>query len=243
MKIVHAVANELGTANGGVPGDQTGREIRIADWYRKPWEMYIEPVDRNLGFRAAEIAKLIAAGNFGYDRVNRWTGYKSIISGGGNEAAIRSGKGDFDCSALVIACYILAGLEISASGYTGNLEKIFRAQGFKVYKDPQHLDTPQAAVAGGMYCTAGEHVCICVEDGQGVEPVGAPKQEPAEGEDGVRIRIKRGTVRIRKRPVDGKTLAFVRKGDVLKVIGQDPSGWYIVEGGYITNNSKYVEVL
>lgn len=37
-QIVHASINELGKITGGKTGDQTGREIRVAPYYNKPWQ-------------------------------------------------------------------------------------------------------------------------------------------------------------------------------------------------------------
>lgn len=37
-RVIHASANERGTARGGAPGDQTGREICERGYYNYPWE-------------------------------------------------------------------------------------------------------------------------------------------------------------------------------------------------------------
>lgn len=37
-KIVHATGNELGGVTGGKPGDQTGREICVANYFNYPWQ-------------------------------------------------------------------------------------------------------------------------------------------------------------------------------------------------------------
>lgn len=48
--IVEATSNELGKATGGKSGDQTGREIRIAPYYDKPWEFHLRaPVQAEQG--------------------------------------------------------------------------------------------------------------------------------------------------------------------------------------------------
>lgn len=58
--------------------------------------------------------------NFGYSQNNRWAGYNSIKSNGGQ---VSGARGDFDCSSLVISCYVLAGIPglKAGSGYTGNM--------------------------------------------------------------------------------------------------------------------------
>lgn len=37
-QLVHASINEKGTAHGGQPGDQTGREICVRSYYNHPWD-------------------------------------------------------------------------------------------------------------------------------------------------------------------------------------------------------------
>lgn len=49
-QIVQAAGNEKGTTTGGKPGDQTGREIYIANYYNSPWDYalrFIEPYSIN----------------------------------------------------------------------------------------------------------------------------------------------------------------------------------------------------
>lgn len=40
-KIVHAAGNEYGKATGGKPGDQTGREITVANYYNGNWNVVL----------------------------------------------------------------------------------------------------------------------------------------------------------------------------------------------------------
>ena len=40
-KIVHAAGNEYGRATGGKPGDQTGKEICVANYYNMPWQVVL----------------------------------------------------------------------------------------------------------------------------------------------------------------------------------------------------------
>lgn len=81
VRIGHAVGDEHGKGRGGSPGDQTGKEVRIQDWYIRSggWKYYLEPVDSGLANRAAHFMEEICTSNkFGYDRDDRWTGYDEI---------------------------------------------------------------------------------------------------------------------------------------------------------------------
>lgn len=165
--IGHASIDENGKVQGKRPGDQTGKEICIRNWYSKPWNVYLEPLDDDLADRAAAIMEEICKDdNFGYSQPNRWQGYQSIIKNG---RKVAGAKGDFDCSSLVIGCYILAGLAIPASGYTGNMKKILIPTGkFKAYTDVAHVKTSAYAKRGGIYLKEGSHVAMALNNGSKV---------------------------------------------------------------------------
>ena len=234
-KIAEAFGDEIGKARGGKRGDQTGREIRVTDWYKRDggWSVYIECTDPLLAEAAAYNAQLIAEdSSFGYNQDERWTGYEEIIRGGSIDEA---DAGDFDCSSLCIAAYILAGLDMKPEGYTGNLERLFLETGkFKSYEDSAHLNSSNLAKRGGMYLEPKKHVLMMLEDGEG-------STETPQTTSGTRVYAK-GSVRVRKAPIDGKTLTTLHKGESLPYISE----WYAVEyngeTAYISANKKYTEV-
>ena len=46
-EIVHAAGNEYGRATGGKPGDQTGKEITVANYYNANWGVVLRYKDQN----------------------------------------------------------------------------------------------------------------------------------------------------------------------------------------------------
>ena len=48
VRIAHASINENGKAHGGLPGDQTGKEVCIRDWYYKDWDYVLRPISSEL---------------------------------------------------------------------------------------------------------------------------------------------------------------------------------------------------
>lgn len=74
FRIAHASIDEWSHITGGTPGDQTGKEVCIRTWYRKPWQYMIrcreEPMREKIA-RAMEQA----CGNpcIGYNQVQRNT--------------------------------------------------------------------------------------------------------------------------------------------------------------------------
>lgn len=234
IKIGHAVCDENGGSNGAA-GNQSGRELRIQNWYLRDggWDCYLEPIDSDLGKRAADIMeRIIMCPSFGYSKKNRWNGYKNIVKAGGD---ITSAKpGDFDCSSLCISCYVLAGANIKATGYTGNMERLLLASGlFRSYSDSEHTDSCVHARVGGMYLSKGHHVCMSMEDA-----------EPHEDKQYVHTK---GSVKVRTEPVTGHLLMIARNQYLPVVYRDEITGWYCVETikgqGFITDNVKYIEVV
>jgi len=172
IRIGHAVMDELGKTIGATPGDQTGREIAISTWYAKNkagrvWQYYLECTDSAMAERAAQYMEQICADNaFGYsqDEVRRWDGYRTIVA---NRGLVEGAYGDFDCSSLVISCYILAGLNLEQDGYTGNLRARLMATGkFKSCSDSAHISSDKLAKRGGIYLRNG-HTLMALENGGG----------------------------------------------------------------------------
>lgn len=256
IRIAEAYSDENGKARGGVPGDQTGQEIKIREWYERTggWSVYIECTDPMLAQAAAWNMELIAeTENFGYNQDDRWEGYRQIIEGGSIDEAL---PGDFDCSSLCLAAYILAGLNIEPyEGYTGNMERILLETGlFKSYRDDAHLESPKLAKIGSMYLEPGKHVLMVLDEpineadqydgpiNEADQPDETPTQStPTQPTGGDRVYAK-GSVRVRQSPIDGKSLKTLQDGESLPLI----STWHAVEldgeRAYISANPKYTEV-
>ncbi len=174
IQIGHAVMDELGKTIGATPGDQTGKEIALSTWYAKNksgrvWKYYLECTDADMAECAARYMEQICADDsFGYSqgKTQRWDGYRSIKANGGE---VSGAGGDFDCSSLVISCYILAGLNMAPTGYTGDMHTRLMATGkFKSYSDSAHLGTDRLAKRGGIYLRSG-HTLMALEDGSGAD--------------------------------------------------------------------------
>ncbi len=164
-RIVHAIGDENGNARGGLAGDQTGREIRIQDWYNRDggWGVCLVPTDTRIAALAVAFAIQIANDDsFGYDQDERWTGLTAIQDAGDIASAEDS---EMDCSSLIDVIYLLAGLDVDR-GYTGNLERRYLATGlFVAHREAEYLNSPDYAPKGSIYLTAGKHVAILIDDG------------------------------------------------------------------------------
>lgn len=233
VKIGHAVCSEQGTTDGA-PGNQNGRELRIQNWYSRPWDTYIAPIDPAMGKKAADILRrIVECDRYGYSQRRRWSGYKAILAAGGD---IEKGDmTDFDCSSLCISAYILAGAKLKATGYTRNMAAYMEKSGqFAIYRDKERTGSCAHAIAGGMFLATGHHVCMVLDDGTAPLPTS-------------RYVRAIGSVRVRRSPVYGASICIARN-EPLKLLDVDAeSGWYHVHtsfgDGYITNKPKYTEVV
>ena len=75
-QIVQASANEKGTATGGSPGDQTGKEFLVRSYYNFPWDYvlrYPETTEKTHKKTDADIAREVIRGLWGNgsDRIRR----------------------------------------------------------------------------------------------------------------------------------------------------------------------------
>lgn len=268
MKVLigHAVMDEDGGIDGAIVGDQTGKEIATRDWYNRSggWGVYLEPLDSAMASRAAKfMLDICGSSAFGYSQRNRWGGYQSIKANGNVVAG--AATGDFDCSSLCISCYIFAGLNHKASGYTGSMEKTLLATGkFKAYRDSEHLESADYAKQGGLYIMAGKHVAMCITSGEKADttPTYNPGTEQGDADEdfsnvpvGAYVEML-GNVRVRTGPgANFPKLFTASKGTKLPFIESEENAkgeiWYIVEtdkgDGYVSSflhkKRKYTKVV
>lgn len=101
--------------------------------------------------KAVEYAVGIANDNsHGYDQIHRW------------------GEDDYDCSALVIESWEEAGVPVKTKGatYTGNMRKVFLANGFEEVISRVNLSTGAGLQYGDVLLKEGSHVVMFIGNGQ-----------------------------------------------------------------------------
>jgi peptidoglycan hydrolase-like protein with peptidoglycan-binding domain len=164
IKIGHASIDENGKIAGGKVGDQTTKEICTRIWYDKDWDYYIECTDTIIANKASIFVEQVCANpNYGYDQSDRLTGYVNIVKNGGK---VYGAKGEFDCSSLIAAAYILAGLKLSPSCTTRDIRRaLFATDKFKVYSEARYLTSDRYAKRGGIYLKEGSHIVMALENG------------------------------------------------------------------------------
>ena len=111
-KIGEARCNEKGQIYGGQPGDQTGKEVCIGNWYDGGWTHVYRAKDPAVRLKIAQAMKETCGNDcIGYNASppNRYAAWDNAEANGHQIAKI-SKKGDTTCSEAVSMCMRAAGI-------------------------------------------------------------------------------------------------------------------------------------
>lgn len=103
LKLTYASISEKGTING-LPGDQTGQEVKTRPYYDFGQQFYTRFVSKSIRKKVAYIAKKLASNNnIGYGQPNRKSLFDECNRIGWDASRINEiRKCNCDCSMLVI---------------------------------------------------------------------------------------------------------------------------------------------
>ena len=238
--IGNAVGDEHGKARGGEPGNQTGKELRIQPWYKnkKGWRVF-RPFSAEVAQKLAD--NMRAACNnpaIGYDQGQRNTLWK-VAEPLGFDCSRVTTPCECDCSSLVRVCLAYAGIVLRDFNTASEPERLINSGQFEELTDIEVTDTPDYLRTGDVLVTAVKgHTAITLNNGERVDP----RPEPTPTYQYVEVLGR--SVRVRASDsILGKTMRIVHRGDKLPYMGTAPSGWYEVEGGFITNKPKYTRLV
>ena len=238
--IGNAVGDEHGKARGGEPGNQTGKELRIQPWYKnsKGWRVF-RPLSAEVAQKLAD--NMRAACNnpcIGYDQGQRNTLWK-VAEPLGFDCSKVTTPCECDCSSLVRVCLAYAGIVLRDFNTASEPERLINSGQFEELTGIEVTDTPDYLRTGDVLVTAVKgHTAIALNNGERVDP----RPEPTPTYQYVEVLGR--SVRVRASDsILGKTLRIVHRGDKLSYIGIAPSGWYEVEGGFITNKPRYTKLV
>lgn len=256
--IGNAVGNENGTANGGEPGNQNGKELRIQPWYlnKKGWRVF-RPRDPEVAENLVyDMRAACENPNIGYSQEKRNTLYK-VVEPFGFDCGDADVPCDCDCSSLIRVCLAFAGVETPNFNTASEPKAILDTGEFDEMEGAEYTDSPNKLMAGDILVTKTKgHTALVMNDGSDPEPPDPP-EPPAPTKQVVKVVGK--SVRVRKKDSTlSKTLCiahnrawyrehgFGKKGDEFPFVGYAPSGWYEIEyaGGtaFITNKEKYTKL-
>ena len=165
VKIGHAVHDENGHSTGGKPGDQTGREVYIADWYiieKSPWtNVFRAKKEKTANKIASAMIKACKNDNIGYNQNDRTSLYKLASANGWQIDKV--GKCNTDCSSLVSVCVNTAGITVSKDMYTGNEKEVLEKTGkFITYTSNEYCKKPDNLKKGDILLKKG-HTAVVIE--------------------------------------------------------------------------------
>lgn len=110
--IGEARCNEYGQIYGGKPGDQTGKEVGMGEWYKGGWTHVFRPKDPDVAEKIAQaMMDTCNNSNIGYNasEPNRYAAWDNAEKNGHDIKGI-SKKGDTTCSQAVSMCMRAAGI-------------------------------------------------------------------------------------------------------------------------------------
>ena len=179
----------IGHASGGdptyTPGDQTGREVCVREWYGGRWDVCLRPTDRAVAERMATFCENACSNsNIGYSQTTRNTLRDEARKAGWDGSKIDT-PCNCDCSSFMSVCAEAAGVDMTGAyswgnaPWTGNMRDKFTGTGafeaISPVPDLNHLRR------GDVLVNEQTHTLMILDDGSEVEdePGETPKDETA----------------------------------------------------------------
>ena len=199
-KISNASGNELGKITGGTPGDQTGREIQVVNWYlpSSKWDWYIEhPSDTVMEWSAIMAEERAANPMIGYDQGNDRNTYWEQLEKSKYRAKNIKTPCETDCSGGVASDekavgYLLDIPELKAISHqcwTGNILPALLKAGFVASNDPKYLTSDKYVRRGGILLNLDGHITTFVTDGAKPTPIGKATTTSSTGGGKVNVTL------------------------------------------------------
>lgn len=173
MRIVHASHDEYGRYSGGQPGDQTGNEVCIANWYNRPWNMVLRPVHPHVGNTIANVALHLALlPQVGYsqgDRLSLWNECEKIEWDVVRLPTISACN--CDCSSLIAVILRFAGIEVPSNVTSYTIEKYVLSGHAFTRITGDILVNPERLRRGDILLNTLHHVAVAVDTGMMVNNI------------------------------------------------------------------------
>lgn len=243
VKLASASIDERGKATGGKAGDQTGREVKIQNYYNhsKGWRVF-RPTDKDTAEKIAYDAEAAARNNkIGYDQGQRQTLYSAAAKVGFDCAKVTT-PCETDCSALVRVCLAYAGISVPAAFRTSNEGKYLLNSGrFVELTETKYTNGGEHLRRGDILCTRTQgHTVVVITDGEYSDDTSPLNPQYVE--------VTAKSVNVRTAPnINGRVLGIVYKGNKLIYQGVTDvnTGWRLVvyqnQNGWIT--PKYTKLV
>lgn len=167
VQIGSARVDERGQYSGGTPGDQTGQEVSIQNWYlhKKGWNVF-RAKDPAVRAKIAEAMKSACYNNnIGYSQSDRYGLYNKVKNKGYNPANCTE-KTNTDCSALVRVCCCYAGIILGDFNTSSERSVLLNSGKFDMLNDKKYTKSSDYLLAGDILCTTTKgHTVIVLTNG------------------------------------------------------------------------------
>lgn len=169
VRIGHASISENRTTSGK-PGDQTGKEVCIRDWYSKPWDFMAIHPDVNVRDKHAKAVEAACRNdNIGYN----WYGDfdRNSLNRLAKEVGYdlsKVGLCNCDCSSLqnVAAVASGSGATYGSNGWTtSTMRNALKNLGYKIVTDATYLKNASYCVRGAIYVKTSAHTVCGLDNG------------------------------------------------------------------------------
>ena len=152
---------KIGHARGGdptyTPGDQTGNEVKVANWYNHPWNFVARFKDRAKAERAVKFCEDACANrHIGYGQGDRNT-LRPLARAAGWDAAKISKDCNCDCTSFASVCAEAGGVNMDGAYSGGNAPyseniraKLAGTGEFEILTDPKYLNSDAYLLRGDI---------------------------------------------------------------------------------------------
>lgn len=212
VMIAHASSNEHGKTKGGIPGDQTQREVCIRTWYNRPWNVVIRLKDETMRERLAYAMKSAADNNWiGYNQSRRNTllTYARFV---GYDISRVATPCETDCSALVSVACMYAGIPENVlyrggnCSTTSNLKARLKPYS-TIFTSKDYTQKTDKLEVGDILLFEGSHTAVVVETDNSRNTI--PKDKSIKD--------------VAQEVIDGKWGNGIERKTRLKEAGYDPT--------------------
>lgn len=170
VRIAQASKGESGYS-GQKAGNQTGGELNIRSWYSRPWNVVLRAKDQKVASRIAEFMEAVVASRLvGYDQINRLSLTYALMAVGYDVSKLTKPV-ECDCSSLVTAAVIAAGIQVAPDLWTGNMQQALVATGaFSVLSEDIYTGMDMYLQRGDILLNTWHHVAVALDNGRKVTP-------------------------------------------------------------------------
>lgn len=226
VRIAQASRGESGYRNQQA-GNQTGAELNIRSWYARPWNVVLRAADPAVASRIAEFMEhAVACRLIGYDQADRMSLFYALLANGFDIGKLTS-RVECDCSSLVTAAVVAAGIPVPPDLWTGNMQAALLASGaFRALDMDIYTAMDGYLQRGDILLNTALHVAVALDNGAKVTPAKAVSYA-------VSVNVSPGSyLTVRTSPeirqdnifmVQGQAMRLVR-GQIAAIL-EEKSGW------------------